>query len=219
MLFQGVRPRGGRTDSQLCSDVLPRLLVGALKQGNRLREGQGYSVSCPYVEFDYICTDSMRVHHCTLRSSYSQIIPKLFPNVKPATGGQSSTPCTYLKEAAAVLGEDVEPVEVEGVLADGWALADRGAALLHEAEQLVQPGAALRVVVNLIQALQILHFSLLEETTPVSASTTERIMPSSRNKISIFLSHSNLIVLFLGFALNIAMYVGQLGVKIPAPVK
>jgi len=70
-----------------------------------------------------------------------------------------------LKEAAAVLGEDVEPVEVEGVLADGWALADRGAALLHEAEQLVQPGAALRVVVNLIQALQILHFSLLRITS------------------------------------------------------
>ena len=174
-----------------------------------------------YVEFDYICTDSMRVHHRTLRSSYSQILPKLIPNVKTRTtgGAKSSAPCTYLKEAAAVLGEDVEPVEVEGVLADGWALADRGAALLHEAEQLVQPGAALRVVVNLIQALQILHFSLLEETTPVSASTTERIMPSSRNKISIFLSHSNLIVLFLGFALNIAMYVGQLGVKIPAPVK
>ena len=75
------------------------------------------------------------------------------------------------------------------------------------------------MIVNLIQALQILHFSLLEETTPVSASTTERIMPSSRNKISMFLSHSNLIVLFLDFALNIAMYVGQLGVKIPAPVK
>ena len=142
----------------------------------------------------------MPVHHHTLHSSYPPIPQKIILNVKPGTGGQSSTSCTYLKEATTVLGEDVEPVEVEGVLADGRALGDRGASLLHEAEQLVQPGSPLRVVVNLIQALQILHFSLLEETTPVSASTTERIMPSSRNKISMFLSHSNLIVLFLGFA-------------------
>ena len=81
-------------------------------------------------------------------------------------GGQSSTSSTYLKEATTVLGEDVEPVEVEGVLADGRALGDRGASLLHEAEQLVQPGAPLGVVVDLIQPLQILHFSLLEEQHP-----------------------------------------------------
>ena len=94
--------------------------------------------------------------------------------------------CTYLKEAAAVLGEDVEPVEVEGILADGGALGDGGAPLLHEAEQLIQPGAPLRMVVDLIQTLQILHFSLLEETTPVSAGTTEKIKSarSSGNNIS-----------------------------------
>ena len=108
----------------------------------------------------------MPVHHRTLRSSYSRIPQKLIPNVKPGTGGQSSTSCTYLKEATTVLGEDVEPVEVEGVLADGRALGDRGASLLHEAEQLVQPGAPLGVVVDLIQPLQILHFSLLEEQHP-----------------------------------------------------
>ena len=108
----------------------------------------------------------MPVHHRTLRSSYSPIPHKLIPNVKPGTGGQSSTSSTYLKEATTVLGEDVEPVEVEGVLADGRALGDRGASLLHEAEQLVQPGAPLGVVVDLIQPLQILHFSLLEEQHP-----------------------------------------------------
>ena len=108
----------------------------------------------------------MLVRHRTLRSSNSQIPQKLIPNVKPGTGGQSSTCCTYLKEATTVLGEDIEPVEVEGVLADGRALGDRGASLLHEAEQLVQPGAPLGVVVELIQPLQILHFSLLEEQHP-----------------------------------------------------
>ena len=34
-----------------------------------------------YIEFDYSCTDSMRVHHRTLRSSYSQILPKLIPRM------------------------------------------------------------------------------------------------------------------------------------------
>ena len=101
-----------------------------------------------------------------LTNDIARIPQKLIPNVKPGTGGQSSTFCTYLKEATTVLGEDVEPVEVEGVLADGRALGDRGASLLHEAEQLVQPGAPLRVVVDLIQPLQILHFSLLEEQHP-----------------------------------------------------
>ena len=44
-----------------------------------------------YIEFYYICTDSMRVHHRTLRSSYSQILPKLIPNVKPGTPGPAPT--------------------------------------------------------------------------------------------------------------------------------
>jgi hypothetical protein len=39
----------------------------------------------------------------------------------------------HLQEAAAVLGEDVEAVEVERVLADGGALGDGGPAVLHEA--------------------------------------------------------------------------------------
>ena len=40
---------------------------------------------------------------------------------------------SHLKEAAPVLGEDVEPVEVQWVLADGGALGDGGAPVLHEA--------------------------------------------------------------------------------------
>ena len=86
VLLQGVRSRGGRSDAQLGRDVLPGFLVGALQQEKGLSEGQGCNVlAVLYIEFDYSCTDSMRVHHRTLRSSYSQILPKLIPNVKPVT--------------------------------------------------------------------------------------------------------------------------------------
>ena len=54
-----------------------------------------------------------------------------FKSVKERWGGWG---VSHLEEPAPVLGEDVEPVEVEGVLADGGALGDGRSSLLHETE-------------------------------------------------------------------------------------
>ena len=82
VLLQGVRSRGGRPDAQLGSDVLPSFLVGALQQEKGVKAWDKDAASAVlYIEFDYSCTDSMRVHHRTLRSSYSQILPKLIPRM------------------------------------------------------------------------------------------------------------------------------------------
>lgn len=69
----------------------------------------------------------------------------------------------YLEKASPVLCENIEAVEVKRVLGDGWALGDGRAPLLHEAQQLVEPGPSLGVVVDLVEPLQVLHLGLLKQ--------------------------------------------------------
>ena len=60
----------------------------------------------------------------------------------------------YLHEAAAVPHQQVEAVEVQGLLGDGGAGGDGRAALLHEGQQALHPAAALGRVVHLVQLAQ-----------------------------------------------------------------
>ena len=69
----------------------PSCWCTATREGLSVGDKEVLSAVLLYIEFDYICTDSMRVHHRTLRSSYSQILPKLIPNVKPGTPGPAPT--------------------------------------------------------------------------------------------------------------------------------
>ena len=61
---------------------------------------------------------------------------------------------TYLHESALLLGEQVQAVEIERVLGDGWALRDGRVPLLHEVQQLVEEGPPLGVAVHLVEPRQ-----------------------------------------------------------------
>lgn len=63
-----------------------------------------------------------------------------------------------LKKTAAFLHQDVQLVQIQGRLGDGRTGRDGRAALLHEGEQLIQPGPPLRLVVHVVQLVQAVRF-------------------------------------------------------------
>ena len=67
----------------------------------------------------------------------------------------------YLKEPSPILGVHVKLVQIERVLGNGRTLGDRSPALLHEGEQLVQPGLPVGVIVDLVKPLEVLDLGLL----------------------------------------------------------
>lgn len=60
------------------------------------------------------------------------------------------THLTHLKKTAALLCQDVQLVQIQGCLRDRGTRRDGRSPLLHEGQQLVQPGPSLRLVIHVV---------------------------------------------------------------------
>ena len=102
--------------------------------------------------------------HCWLAAFISNKIPinvtqseslsVCLTTTKQQIPDEKQSGCTYLHETALFLGEEVQAVEIEGVLGDGGALRDGRAPLLHEVQQLVEEGPPTLVAVHLVEPRQ-----------------------------------------------------------------